>query len=271
MQTYSHHLLPKSSHLAIRIGKQSLSFATTVSQEEDYPMFEPYGLRSGISIAANLREAFRESALLSENVKYAVVLYDAPVVWIPTEEFVEAKKERLYRYVAPLNENEETLHYIMPDLNAAAVFAVNKDAKLVLTDRIADVSFMPAMQPVWRYAHRRNFKNMNGKLYVCFQEKQMNVFCFNKHHFKFTNCFNVSTAADAIYYMMHVWKTLGLDEERDELHLMGDILEQDWCMEHLHRYVQKVYAVNPLTEFYDVADMVAKGIPFDLLTYLMAH
>lgn len=271
MQTSPSPQRVKAPRLVIRIDKQSLLFSVTATQADQVPVFESYPLHSGISIAANLREAFKESALLMQGFKRAQVFYNAPVVWIPIEEFVETEKERLYYLVSPANEGVEILHDVIPDVNAVAVFAVSKDVKLVLTDNVPNVRFTPAVQPVWRYMHRHSFKGYYRKLYVYFHDQQIDVFAFNKHRFKFTNSFNVANVSDAIYFMMHVWKVLGFDGTRDELYLMGNITEPDECIELLHRYVQKVYAINPVSEFQNAPATQLKEMPLDLLTYLMTE
>ena len=48
--------------LTIRVGKNTLSFTTTDSTNAEQPItYEPYVVKSGVSIAANLREAFKTS------------------------------------------------------------------------------------------------------------------------------------------------------------------------------------------------------------------
>ena len=53
-----------SSRLVIRVGTDSLSFAVIDDNADNQIVFEPYDMRSGISVAANLREAFAKSELL---------------------------------------------------------------------------------------------------------------------------------------------------------------------------------------------------------------
>lgn len=266
MQETEFHSLSKQLPLVFRIGKQTLSFAVNDLQTEHRILFEPYTVRSGISMAANLREAFKENGLLLRKFQKAQVFVDAPVVMVPVEEFVEEEAEKMYKYVLTECDNIETLHYIMPETNAVALFGISKDLKMVLTDNIPNVRFMPIMQPVWKYMHRRSFSGHHQKLYACFHDKKVDVFCFNKNRFKFTNSFDVSHPHDAVYYIMHVWKLLGFDATNDELFIMGNIPEYEWHIENLNRYINKVYTINPTAEFNRAPATQVKGMPFDLIT-----
>ena len=99
MQETEFHSLSKQLPLVFRIGKQTLSFAVNDLQTEHRILFEPYTVRSGISMAANLREAFKENGLLLRKFQKAQVFVDAPVVMVPVEEFIEEEAENMYKYV----------------------------------------------------------------------------------------------------------------------------------------------------------------------------
>ncbi len=75
-------------------------------------------------MAANVREAFKENGLLLRKFQKAQVFVDAPVVIVPVEEFIEEEAEKMYKYVLTDCDNIETLHYIMPETNAVALFGI---------------------------------------------------------------------------------------------------------------------------------------------------
>ena len=74
--------------LTIRIGRGTLSFSQPTDDGTDV-MFEPYVVKSGISMAANLREAFKTSELLMNPPKRVRVVLDADVLMVPVESFHE--------------------------------------------------------------------------------------------------------------------------------------------------------------------------------------
>ena len=77
--------------MTLRISDTSLAFAIADKTAVKGVAYETYTVRSGISIAANLREAFRQSQLLSHPTGRAQVMLSAPTMIVPVEEFDEAK------------------------------------------------------------------------------------------------------------------------------------------------------------------------------------
>ena len=72
------------TRLTIRAGKNSLSFS--VAEGERQVTYEPYAMKSGVSMAANLRQAFKESELLLRGYRKARLFIDTPVLLVPVDE-----------------------------------------------------------------------------------------------------------------------------------------------------------------------------------------
>ena len=89
-------------------------------------VYEPYEMNMGISVAANLREAFKVSELLQSGYKRLLAEIDTPVMLMPVDDFGTQDIETLYHHTYHRQGNEEILSSILPDLNAIAVFAINK-------------------------------------------------------------------------------------------------------------------------------------------------
>ena len=159
------------------------------------------------------------------------------------------------------------LYNVLPDLNAVAVFAINKDVKTVLDDNFGDLKIVVALTPVWRHLHRRSFTGARGKLYGYLHDQKLDIFSFHQNRFKFYNQFETSRAHDTLYFLLYVWKQQMLNAEHDELHLVGEGLadEQSELVSELRRYLQNVYIINPSAEFNRAPVTKIKGMPFDLM------
>ena len=259
----------------IRIGEYHLSFSTIDTEDTENPIsYEPYVVKSNMSIAANLREALKGAGLKQMGIVKAVVLIDAPILLIPVEAFEEQNMDEMFRHSFPNRKQEQVLYNVLPDLNTVAVFSVNKDLKLVLDDNFADVKITVAMQPVWRHLHRRSFFGARNKLYGYVHEQELDIFSFHQNRFKFYNRFETHHERDALYFLLYVWKQLALNNEHDELHLLGSFFgydtqadrdKQKWLTDELHRYLQNVYTINPSAEFNRAPVTKIKGMPFDLM------
>lgn len=251
--------------MTIRIGRGTLSFSVP-SDEEETIIFEPYVVKSGISMAANLREAFKYADLLQEHPQRARVLIDSDVLMVPVEMFQEQTMETMYRHAFPSHEQEMVYYNVLPDLNAVAVFSMNKDLRLVIDDHFKEVKLIVAASPVWRHLHQRSFTGTRRKLYGYFHEKQLDIFSFQQNRFKFCNSFAAGKAHDSLYFLLYVWKQLQLQPEHDEMHIVGDIPEQEWLVSELKKYLQKAYIINPSADFNRAPVTEIKGMPYDLQT-----
>jgi hypothetical protein len=254
--------------VTIRVCRDALSFAMPQVADDGTQsiLYEPYVVKSGISMAANLREAFKTADLLANDLKRARVLADVPTLMVPVELFEEATMEELYRHAYHEQGNDVVLYNVLPDLNAVAVFAVNRDLKTVLDDHFSDIQFITALSPVWRHLHQRSFTGIRNKLYGYFHDKKLDIFTFQKNRFKFCNQYEAKHYHNALYFLLYVWNQLMLDAEHDEMHLVGDMEEADELMEELRRYVQKAYVINPTADFNRAPATQVKGMPYDLMT-----
>ena len=127
--------------MTIRIGRGTLSFAMP-SDDGDSIIFEPYVVKSGISMAANLREAFKKADLLLDPPQRVRVLLDSDVLMVPVEMFQEQTMETMYFHAFPSKEQEAVYYNVLPDLNAVAVFSMNRDLRLVIDDHFKDVTLV---------------------------------------------------------------------------------------------------------------------------------
>lgn len=260
----------QQARLTIRVSTHSLSFSVVDREAEHQIRYESYAMKSGVSLAANLRQAFKESSLLQRGYPKVRVYLDAPILIIPIEEFHEEDITTLYQHAFTGHDSDAILYRVQPALNVVAIFPINKDFKLVVEDNFSDIRFTPLLQPVWSYLHQRSFTGMYRKLYAYFHDKKIDIFSFEKNRFKFFNSFAASHSKDALYFMLYVWKQLGFNQQQDELHLVGNIPDKDWLVYNSKLYIKKVFALNASAEFNRAPITEIKDIPFDLLTLYLS-
>ncbi|MBM0131141.1 DUF3822 family protein [Segatella copri] len=261
----------QQARLTIRVSKNTLSFSVVDREAEHQLIYEPYTVKSGVSIAANLRQAFSESDLLQRGYTKVRVYIDSPILLVPIEEFHEEDLPVLYQHAFTGHNGDVILHKVQPNLNVVAVFPINKDLKMVVEDNFKDVRFTPIMQPIWNYLHQRSFTGIHRKLYAYFHDKKVDIFCYEKNRFKFFNSFKADHAKDALYFILYVWKQVGMDQVQDELHVAGDVPDKDWFLYNAKIYIKKTFLLNPSAEFNRAPITEIKGMPFDLVTLYLSN
>lgn len=251
--------------LIIRVGRASLAFSTTT---DGGIVYERYPLKSSISMAANLREALRTVTMLQESYGRVIVLVDSPVLMVPSETFREDDCDALYRYTFSGQEQCLVVYHVVPELNAVAVFGLHKDLRLVLVDRFGEsLRLQPVVASIWRHLYQRSFTGPRQKLYGYGHDGWLEVMSFAQNRFRFCNAFNVGSEQDnALFYLLSVWKQLGLDARTDELHLAGDLPGREQLAEKARQFVKRVFVNNPSGEFNRSAVTLVDGMPYDLMT-----
>ena len=71
MQIKSNNI--QQARLTIRVSRNTLSFSVVDREAEHQLIYEPYTVKSGVSMAANLRQAFKESTLLQRGYQNAYI------------------------------------------------------------------------------------------------------------------------------------------------------------------------------------------------------
>ena len=264
MTEIDNNISDKKLRLTIRFGRNSMAFAVGDPQENGMLVYEPYEMNTGISVAANLREAFKVSELLQSGYKRLLAELDTPVMLMPVDEFKTQDIETLYHHTYHRQGNEEILSSVLPDLNAVAVFAINKDLKLVIDDHFKDIRIQPLMQSVWTHLYRRSFNGLRRKLYAYFYEKRMEVFSFQQNRFRFCNSYEAAQAHDALYYLLYIWKLTGMDADKDELCLIGDMSDQERFIKNIKQHLKFCRVVNQEVDFNNVPLGKRTEIPYDM-------
>ena len=113
--------------LVIRLAQNTLS-VSTVNADATVD-FLPYVVRSGISMAANMREAFKNEAILQKTYDKTVVMVESPVLMVPADLYEEDDTERMYAHAYSDTRTSAVMTNVLPDLSAVALFAINKDLK----------------------------------------------------------------------------------------------------------------------------------------------
>jgi hypothetical protein len=107
----------QQARLTIRVSKNTLSFSVVDREAEHQLIYEPYTVKSGVSIAANLRQAFSESDLLQRGYTKVRVYIDSPILLVPIEEFHEEDLPVLYQHAFTGHNGDVILHKVQPNLN----------------------------------------------------------------------------------------------------------------------------------------------------------
>lgn len=252
--------------LTVRAGQDSLSFSIATADGNSV-RYEPYSVKSGMAMAANLREALKVLPFALEQRRRATLIADTTPLLIPADEFEEDSAEALYKATITGQEGSAVLAAHIPGLNAVAAYPVSKDMKLVMEDNFEDVRFTHTCVAVVKALHRRSFAGTGRKLFCHFHGRRLDIYAFRQNRIRFANSYDASSPRDAVYFILHVWQQLAFDRMKDELHITGAAADGDMMTKELHRYVRNVCRISPGAEFNRSPVTAVEGMPYDLMAY----
>ena len=226
----------------IIIGTEKLHF--TVTETDGTTTKHEYAIDKQMSIAANLREVFRKESYMKaarttpEGIPCirATLMVSTPVVLVPIEE--EFEPDSSYNIAIKGYGDEDKYVTEIPLLDAVAIYPVNSDLKMVVDDNCSDVEISNYIIPVWQTLYKKYYKGTERNLFVYFLEGKMNICYFEHHRFRYFNSFDLTKVEDMMYYILYVWKQLGMNPSADILSLCGDV--PDTIVEKLKVYLERV-------------------------------
>ena len=255
------------ARIVIRLGADCISCSASDPQAPRRMAFECFEMKSGVSQSANLREAFKTLELLMSGYGRALVMVDAPTMLIPINEFDQDVVSDLFKHSFTTNKCDDIHTSFLTELGVVACFPVNNDVRLVIEDHFKDSRFIPAVQPVWLHLYRRSITGLRTKVYAYFHDYSMDVFCYANGRFKYSNKFEVGPYQNALYFLLYVWRQLGLNNESDEMHIAGSYADSDTLIEKLRQHVRRVYKVSPSAEFNRAPITAIDNVPYDVMAF----
>lgn len=221
---------------------------TTITIDTDTFVFDmPDGshrtsaIEGGMSLAANLRKAFRDATLAGPA---AALVVDTPVMLVPADELESEDDyniEAMYDSVITGHKGEGKHTEQLPEQDAVAVFPVCDDLLTVCGDHYATVTLRHAMAAEWRRQHAIAAKERSARcLFACFHAGKVDITAFAHRRFAFQTAFDAAHSHDALYYILYVWRTLGMDAKVDKLFISGTTPHHEWLMARLPAYLKHV-------------------------------
>ena len=222
-------------------------------------------MKSGVSVAANLRKWLKSQPLLSASYDETEILLFSPTLLLPDDDFEPSDAEVLYKYTFSAHDRDIVRHCVLPDQHAVVVFGIDKDLYMVVADHFATCHWMPVCLPVWRHFGKRNREHdrSHSRLHVYLHDGYADVFSFSGSHFKFSNSFAATHAKDALYYVLNAFTQQGMKASRDEVMVLGSMANKRWLVQQLQTYVKSVN--EPELPVLDTNSPHPSSIPTDLI------
>lgn len=234
--------------LSIRLSADGFSFSVFNPLDEGSHTFHHYKVDETLSMTANLKRAFRQLEWLRLNYRRVCVLMaDKRFTLMPLELFEDEQAPLVFYHNHPKRDNEQVHYNVLRKNNTVVLFSMDKSVCNFLGEQYPHVRFHAQAGTLIEYFSIKSRQGNSRKIYVNFRKKALEVFCYDRGALLLANSFDCGNTADRVYYLLYVWKQLGFDQQRDELHLAGELTDKEALLAQLKRFVRQVFVMNPST------------------------
>lgn len=234
--------------LSIRLSADGFSFSVfNPLGENNFHFFEQH-VEESLSLTANLKQTFREIEWLSRPYRRVNILIASKrFTLVPLEFFEDEQTEMLFYYNHPKRENEIVQYNILRKNNVVVLFGMDKSARSFLCEQYPDVRFYSQASSLIESFSGKSRMGNNRKMYAYLRKDAAEIYCYDRGHLLFANSFECKHTADRVYYLLYIWKQLGLEQGRDELHLTGDLSDKENLLSELQKFIRQVFIIPSAT------------------------
>lgn len=232
--------------LSIRLSTDGFSFYVFDPHSKEEPFYHEQEVNTTLSLTANLKQTFQETAWLSRPFRKVHVLVASPrFTFIPLEYFEDEQAETVFYHNHTQRDNETVLYNILHKNNIVVLFGIDKSSHSFLLEQHPSAHFYAQASPfIDLFAGKSRLGN-NRKLYAYLHSHTIDLYGYERSRLLLGNSFQCRDWHDKLYYLLYTWKQLGLDQERDELHLSGMLQDKNEWLTELKKYIRQVYIMNP--------------------------
>lgn len=249
--------------VSIRLRSDGFSFSGYIPSSAGSFFLREIEFEKGESFIEALKETFfahdffswmyRQVRIISETSRYTLVpenLYDEK----RKQEFPDFTLSDPGTFCVENRWEEKVLLY-----------AMDSEVYEFCSRSFIDPRFYSHLTPQIRLWEQDSIKrNSAAQMYVALHEKRIDLCCFRQGELLLVNSFEVSRAEDILYYILYVWKQLGLDQEKDGVFIHGKPDVANRVMELLRTYLRNVNPVEVPSETYLLGRDMALA-PMDII------
>ena len=251
--------------LSIRLSTDGFSFSIYNPLNGNNVFFRSYPVNVQHSMAANIKQFLADTDEIKHTFKQInILVHTQRYTSVPLELYEDEQTELLFYQNLPQQKNEVVLCNILGKSNVVILFALDKLSHLFLSEHFPDARFFASISPLTEHFSIKSRAGNNYKLFAHLLSESIDLLAFDKGRAQLINTFPIKGMEDGCYYLLNVWKQLGYDPERDELHLSGVPEKRKDLAAMLHKYLRHIYIINPQAELHVSGEGQADNIPFDM-------
>ncbi|MCD8182896.1 MAG: DUF3822 family protein [Bacteroides sp.] len=234
--------------LSIRLSTDGFSFSVFNPQADGQLSYYDHEVDESLSLTANLKRIFREVEWLNRPFRRVnVLMANKRFTFIPLEFFEDEQAEIVFYHNHPKQENELVQYNILQKNNIVVLFGMDKSVCAFLREQYSGIRFFAQCSPFIEFFATKSRVGNNRKMYVHLRNEAIDIYAYEHGRLLLANSIACKETGDRIYYILYIWKQLGMEQENDELHLTGEVSGKELLQPELERFIRQVSIMAPAT------------------------
>ncbi len=229
--------------LSIRLSADGFSFVVYNPQHYCFLLSVTRKPDNSISLPANLKLAFRELTFLSYPYKKVYILVvDKRYTFIPIEIFEEAHLQELFCYNFSKKDNELIYQNTLVGNNCEVAYGIDKNHYTVISEKYPNNKCFSHSTILTEFFSAKSRSLPSKQMFACLRDSYVDLFCFNHGRILLVNSYGeCKVAMDYSYYILFVWKQLGMDQLNDELYILGESSQKKELLETMKNFIENIF------------------------------
>ncbi|MCR5779200.1 MAG: DUF3822 family protein [Bacteroidaceae bacterium] len=263
----------KSYHplsLSIRVYADGFSFFVCDPQTSSLVRGEHFRNAEGVPVAQQMMQELGKPDYFNRQIDQAYVLICSPSTRVPLEGFHRDEAEAIYAFTFAHEDMTRlrVAYTILPQLESVELYAIPRDIEETILQFYPTARFFASRAMLMErfLNYDKDVDSAYRRLYLSPEAGGFTLLAFDNGHLAFANTFAVSSTADALYFVLNVWQTLGLQAMKDHLVLCT---ADDELRKAVAEYLMHVDVLSDIDLFPRVPLTREKEVPADLKALLL--
>lgn len=236
--------------MSIRLRSDGLSFSVYNPSEKDSFLYKEVSFERGRNYISSLKEIFFENEFFSWHYKKVnVICASYPYTIIPKELFQEKYKTEILTFTTSAVE-KHCLSNVLTNEHAELVFGIEDEVYEFCSRSLVNPYFVHHITPILPLLRKLSCNSLSKQLFVNLHRQSIDIIGYAQGSLIFINSFEYKQTEDIVYYVLYVWKQMGMSQQSDQLSLLGDPSACQDLNKILKDYIQYIKLLGMPSEAY---------------------
>jgi len=215
-----------------------------------------------------LQQVLLEDQLLQSNFQSTTAgIFSNRFTLLPTTLF-DASRERSYlETLVTLTSEDQILHETVAPLGATNIYASNTRLLNVLNDQLQDLQYCHLSTGLLHHFLTQFDTQVPKRIFLHIYRQHIALTVVEKGNLLFHNWFEFKASPDCLYYVLLVYKQLGLRTEKHPLYLSGELVVESEIHQLLLKYIKTLHFINR-PNYYGAGAQLTASFPQHFFTDL---